>query len=177
MSTPEVIDGLSNREYHASPHLGSTSLKTLATKTPAHYKHDQENPRHSDAFDLGTAVHSLVLEDDESQFTVVNAANWMSKAAKEARDEARSNGCVPLLIKDYEQVQAMRDSIMRHPLARAAFTGHIPERSIFWEEDGLQLKLRPDTLNHGCIFDLKTARSANRKPRMLPIVKRFRYLF
>jgi hypothetical protein len=159
--TPEVIDGMSNAEYHASPALGSTSLKTLATKTPAHYKHDQENPRHSDAFDLGTVVHSLVLEQDESGVVVVDADTWRTKTAKEQQDAARAEGNIALLTADWEQAKAMRDAIMGHPVAGPLFDGHIAEQSIFWEEDGLKLKVRPDAQNHGLIIDLKTTRDAN----------------
>lgn len=165
--TPEVIDGMSSADYHRSTSLGSSSLKTLATKTPAHWKWDSEHPRHSDAFSLGTAVHSLVLEQDESEFAVVDAANWMTKDAKAAKAEALTSGKVPLLTKDYEQVKAMRDSVMAHPLARAAFTDHIPERSIFWQhETGTGLKTRPDALHTdgplgNLIVDLKTAASAD----------------
>lgn len=159
----EVIDGMDNADYHAHPALGSTSLKTLATKTPAHYKYDQDHPRHSDAFDLGTAVHSITLEDDESGIAEVDASSWQTKAAKEAKEAARAEGKVPLLSKDLAVARAMRDSIMSHPTARAAFTGHVAERSIFWEEDGLGLKCRPDALHvdKGVLIDLKTAVSAD----------------
>jgi len=136
-------------------------LKTLATRTPAHYKHDQAHPRTSAAFDLGTVVHSLILEQDESGVAVIDADSWRTKAAKEEGDAARAEGKTPLLIADWRQAVAMRDAVMGHELARAAFTGHIPEQSIFWEEDGLQLKVRPDAQNHGIIFDLKTTRDAN----------------
>ena len=165
--TPEIIDGMSNKDYHAHPALGSTSLKTLATKTPAHWKWDSEHPRNSDAFDLGTAAHSLILENDTSMFEIVDAANWMTKDAKAAKAAAHAAGRVPLLTKDFEQVQAMRDAVMAHPLAQAAFTGHVPERSIFWEhESGTRLKTRPDALHTGgplgnLIVDLKTTASAD----------------
>ena len=159
--TPGIYGGITNADYHADPALGSTSLKTLATRTPAHYQHDKAHPKFSDAFTLGTAAHSLILEADESAFTVINAANWMTKAAKEAKEDALLSGCVPLLLKDYEQVVAMRDSVMAHPFARGLLTGHKAEQSVFWEEDGLMLKCRPDAWQPGALIDLKTARSAD----------------
>lgn len=158
---PGIYAGISNADYHADGALGSTSLKTLATRTPAHYQHDKTHPKSSDAFTLGTAAHSLILEDDDSAFTVVNAANWMTKAAKEAKEDALLSGCVPLLVKDYEQVVAMRDSVMAHPVARELFTAHRAEESVFWDEDGLMLKCRPDAWKPGLLIDLKTTRDAN----------------
>ena len=156
-----VIDGLPNAEYHCAKALGSTSLKTLATKTPAHFKYDQENPRHSPTFDLGTAIHSLTLEDDESGIVVVEAATWTGKAAKEAQAAAYAEGKTPLLAKDLATARKVRDSIMAHPIARLAFTGHRAEASVFWEEDGLELKCRPDAWLPGLLVDLKSTRDAN----------------
>jgi hypothetical protein len=158
---PGVFDGISNKDYHAHPALGSTSLKTLATKTPAHYQWDKTHPKSSDAFTLGTAAHSLILEDDTSQFVVVDSANWLTKDARTAKAEALASNKVPLLTKEFEQVQAMRDAVMANPLAKAAFTGHRAEASVFWEEDGLDLKCRPDAWKPGVLVDLKTSRNAD----------------
>jgi hypothetical protein len=158
---PGIHDHVTNADYHSDPALGSTSLKTLATKTPAHYKYDLEHPKSSDAFDLGTVVHSLILEGDESGVEVWDFPAWTTKVAKESRDESRVAGKIPLLTKDWEQVKAMRDAVMAHPIARSMFTGHKAEQSVFWEEDGLTLKCRPDAWKPGSLIDLKTARDAN----------------
>ena len=158
---PGIYSGVSNRDYHADLALGSTSLKTLATKTPAHYQHDKQHPKFSDAFTLGTAAHSLILEDDASGILVVEADNWLTKAAKEAKTEALANGSQPLLHKEWLQICAMQDAVMAHPVARELFTGHKAEQSVFWEEDGLMLKCRPDAWKPGLLIDLKTARDAN----------------
>ena len=161
VTTATVIDGMTNTTYHAHPALGSTSLKTLATKTPAHYKHDQQHTKTSDAFDLGTAAHSLILEGDTSGVEVLDFAAWTTKAAKEARDEARAAGKIPMLEKDWQQVVSMHDAVMVHPEARKLFTGHRAEASVFWNEDGLDLKCRPDAWHPSLLVDLKTTRDAN----------------
>ena len=163
---PGIHSGVSNAAYHADPALGSTSLKTLATKTPAHYQWDKAHPKFSDAFTLGTAAHSLILEDDTDGIRVVQADNWLTKAAKEAKAEALADGKQPLLTKEMTQVFMMRDAVMAHPLARAAFTGHAAEESVFWQhESSIALKCRPDALHQGgklgnLIVDLKTVQSA-----------------
>jgi len=159
--TPGIYDGISNAAYHRDPALGSTSLKTLATKTPAHYQHDKAHPKSSDAFDLGTVAHSLILEGDRSGVEVWDFPAWTTKAAKESREESRAAGKIPMLTKEWEQVVAMRDAVMAHPQARELFTGHKAEQSVFWEEDGLMLKCRPDAWKPGLLIDLKTARDAN----------------
>lgn len=158
---PGIYEDISNADYHADPALGSTSLKTLATRTPAHWKWESEHPVHKDVYDVGTVAHSLILEGDESDVVIVDAADWRTKAAKEAKEEARAAGKIALLQKEFDPILAMRDSVMAHPLARAAFTGHRAEHSVFWEEEGLALKCRPDAWQDGLIVDLKTARDAD----------------
>lgn len=160
---PGIYPGVKSKDYHADPALGSTSLKTLATRTPAHYQHELTNPKTSDAFTLGTAAHSVILEGDVSGIVVVDADNWLTKAAKEAKAEALAEGKQPLLHKEMVQVLAMRDAVMAHPFARGLLTGHKAEQSVFWEEEGQMLKCRPDAWQPGALIDLKTARSADPK--------------
>ena len=159
--SPGIYDGITNAEYHRDAALGSSSLKTLATKTPAHYKYDQEHPKTSEAFDLGTVAHSLILEGDESGVKVIDVDDKRGAKWTVPADEARKAGQIPLVSKEWAQVKAMRDAVMGNPLAKAAFTGHRPEQSVFWEEDGLTLKCRPDAWQPGGLIDLKTARNAD----------------
>lgn len=158
---PGIYPGVSSADYHADPALGSTSLKTLATRTPAHYQHDKAHPKNSDAFTLGTAAHSIILEGDPSGIVTVDADNWLTKAAKEAKAAALASDLQPLLTKEWAQVISMNDAVMAHPFARGLFTGHKAEQSVFWEEDGLILKCRPDAWQPAALIDLKTARDAN----------------
>ncbi|MGO2634676.1 MAG: PD-(D/E)XK nuclease-like domain-containing protein [Galactobacter sp.] len=159
----EIIDGMPSSDYHAHPALGSTSLKTLAAPGgPAKWKAEQgKATEYVQAFSLGTAAHSLILEQDESQIVEIEAPDWRTKAAKDARDAAVEEGLTPLLTKEIEQVKAMRDAVMANDMARKAFTGHVAEQSMFWDEDGLQLKCRPDARIPGLIVDLKTSADAD----------------
>jgi hypothetical protein len=158
---PGIYKGISNADYHADPALGSTSLKTLALRTPAHWKWESEHPVHKDAYDIGTAAHSLILEDDTSQLVIVEADDWKLKASQIAKANTRANGKIALLPKEMALVKAMRDSVMAHPLARNAFTGHRAEESVFWEEEGQMFKCRPDAWKSGLVVDLKTTVDAN----------------
>jgi len=156
-----VYADISNTDYHKDPALGSTSLKTLATRTPAHYLYDRAHPKQSAAFDLGTVAHSLILEGDESGVVVIDVADKRGAKWTAYADKARYEGKIPLLTKEMAQVTAMRDSVMAHPLARDYFTGHRAEESVFWEEGGLHLKCRPDAWQPGALVDLKTTVSAD----------------
>lgn len=164
-----LVDGLPNREYHSHDSLSASGLKILATQTPAHYRHRMDNPQHKGIFDVGTATHSLVLEDDHSLIASLEFDDWRTKAAREARDAAYADGLIPLLEKDYLVVKAMRDSVAAHPVARLALTGGKAEQSLFWEHDtGTALRCRPDKLDLDSpigplVCDLKT--TANADPR------------
>jgi hypothetical protein len=158
---PGIYGGITNSDYHADSAIGSTSLKTLATRTPAHYQHDKTHQKFSDAFTLGTAAHSIILEGDPSGIVVVDADNWLTKSAKDARSAALGSGLQPLLTKEWTQILAMNDAVMAHPVARELFTDHKAEQSVFWEEDGLALKCRPDAWKPDALMDLKTTRSAD----------------
>lgn len=165
-----IVDGMPNHEYHAHDSLSATGLKILATQTPAHYRWKMDNPEHKAAFDLGTAAHSLVLEDDHSHIVVVDADSWRTKAAQQQRDDAYEQGKVPLLVKDYQMVKTMHDSVAGHPLAKIALEGGKAEQSIFWDdpETGTRLRCRPDKLDlesriGPLIIDLKT--TVNADPR------------
>lgn len=164
--SPGIYEGIKSADYHADEALGSTSLKTLATRTPAHWKWESEHPVHKDIYDLGTVTHSLILEGDESGVEVIDVDDkrgnkWTIPAA-----EAVSNGKIPLKRAEWDLVKAMRDSVMAHPFARDAFTDHRAEESVFWEEDGLMLKCRPDAWKDGLLVDLKTTVTAD--PREFP---------
>lgn len=153
---PGIYDGIPNATYHADPALGSTSLKTLATRTPAHYQHEKLHPKSSAAFDLGTAAHSLILEQDETGIVVIDVDAKRGKVWTDPASAAEAEGKIALTSKEWAQVVAMRDAVMAHPFARGLFTGHKPEQSVFWEEDGQMYKCRPDAWQPGALIDLKT---------------------
>lgn len=159
--TPGIYPSIPNWDYHADPALGSTSLKTLATKTPAHWKWDSMHSVHKTEFDIGTAAHSLILEQDESGIEVLEFSDYRTKAAQEAKKEAYAAGKTPLLAEQWDEVRRVRDSVMSHPDASLAFTGHKAEHSVFWDEDGLMLKCRPDAWLPDLLVDLKTSVTAD----------------
>lgn len=158
---PGIYDGITNAEYHRSSALGSTSLKTLATRTPAHWLHESQNPVHKDVYDIGTVAHSLILEGDTSGVVVIDVEAKRGKVWTEPAEEAKAAGKIPLKTDEWVMIQRLYDAVMNHPEARKAFTGHKPEQSVFWEEEGLMLKCRPDAWLPGLLVDLKTLVDAN----------------
>lgn len=161
------ITDMSNKDYHAHPALGSTSLKTLATDSPARWQWEQENNERKDAFDVGNLAHALILEGSlDRLIRRVDYDDYRKKDAQHERDMAINDGLIPINNTEAERkltaVYAMRDAVLEHPIASQMIEGeHLAESSIFWQEDGLQLKCRPDSLKSDVIWDLKTARSSH----------------
>jgi hypothetical protein len=140
--------------YHADPvPAGSLSFsgakKLLPPSTPARYFYDRANPpAPSQAMELGTAAHKMVLGIG-AELAVVDAENWRTKAAREEADEIRARGGVPLLPDEHAQVKAMAAAIRAHPVASALFDpdrGGYPEQSMFWAdgETGIWRRARVD---------------------------------
>ena len=102
---PGIYAGIDETVYHAdsdlAPELGR-SLSQSGAKTllasPARFAWERDHGRPpKDAYDLGTLVHALVLRSRDDRIRVVDARDWKTKRAQEARDEARAGGMVPVL--------------------------------------------------------------------------------
>ena len=165
--------------YHAddlggdTPSLSASLIHTLLSCSPAHARaqHPKLNPalERDDAahYDIGMVVHALLLQGEDVA-EVIDAPDWRTKAAKEARDEARAAGLVPLLAHQHENVRsivaAAREQLEVFDAAPGLLVDGKPEQTIVWEENGVLCRSRLDWLHddHTAIDDVKTtSRSAN----------------
>lgn len=142
-----LLDGTSGRfdiderSYHADPvrHLGGSLSSTLARKLlapscPALALHAARHPVHRDYFDLGTVTHRLILGAGQA-IVEIPADSWRTRAAQEARDEARACGQVPILSRDLARARKMVQAVYAQPLAASLLTrpGR-PEQVLIWRE-------------------------------------------
>lgn len=169
IDTPGIYE-IDAATYHAdpcpAPSLSSSVARVLVECSPLHAwtAHPRLNPAHvreeSEAFDLGTAVHAYLLEGADN-FAIIDAPDWRTKAAKEARDAAREEGKVPLLAHRWADVRGMAAA------ARESFkscerptplTAGAPERTLIWREGPVWCRARLDWLHddHRTIDDLKS---------------------
>ena len=164
-----LIAGISDTLYHADKTSLSSSGARKVLACPARFKYDLDNPSEtsSKALDFGKLAHTLVLGEG-GPVVVVEAENWLTKAAKEARAEAIANGALPVLAADMDAAVLMRDAVMRHPTAGALFEKGTPELSGYWRDEptDVQLRFRPDWMTTSlsgrvvCV-DYKTTVNAN----------------
>lgn len=168
---PGVYDDLDENEYHRDPALSASGAKRLLPPNcPALYKHDRDNGGRPNKreFDVGHAAHAAVLGVG-LELVVVDADDWRTKAAKEARDTAYAEGKCPILAKEKVAVDAMAVEIRRHPIASKLLDPEHgrPEVSVFWhdEQRGIDRRARFDWLPDGdggqlIVPDYKTTSSA-----------------
>lgn len=166
LAGPGIYDAIPEDQYHG--HKGSLSVsgakKLLPPSCPAIYKHQLDHgqpPRRE--FDFGHAAHARVLGVG-ADIVVVDAADWRTKAAKEAAEAARAEGKVPLLPQEATQVDGMAAALAEHPVASALLQaeGGLAEQSLFWldEAHGVMRRARLDWLAGRVIADYKTCQSA-----------------
>jgi hypothetical protein len=170
---------LSADEYRADPcdkpSLSSSIAAILCSQSPAHawVAHPKLNPDFERAekphFDLGTVVHQLLLEGHTDSLVTIDAENFRTKVAQEARDAAYADGKTPILIGELPRVNAMvaavGEQLRSHTADPPLFTDGKAEQSLVWgEAGGIVCRARLDWLrdDHRTIDDLKTtSRSAN----------------
>lgn len=164
---PGVYFGLADDVYHADAALGSTDIKTLAF-SPADYwfrsplNPDREENDSTPAQIFGSAVHKLVLEGRqafEGRYapTMHNGSTKAGKAEREAISEA---GKTAIKKEEFDRILAAGAMISRNQVLTDAFTGGMPEVSIFWEDGGIRKKCRIDYLKARACVDLKSIRNS-----------------
>ena len=157
--------------YHAdpcdTPSLSASIARILCVDTPIHAwtQHPRLNPDYqpeeAEKFDIGTAAHALLLQGDEIA-EVLEFTDWRTNAAKDARDEARANGRLPLLAKNWQQVRRMveaaRIQLQGVDANPVPFTGGQPEQTLVWTDQGAHCRARLDWLrdDRAAIDDYKT---------------------
>lgn len=177
ITVPGIYRDITAASYHRpdltpSPALSSTGIRTLLNRSPLHFYHqhiDPKRPVHKPEFDWGTAIHLAVLEPHlfDAAVVPIDAANWKTNAAKDARDEAYAVGKVPLLIGQIAEVMDARAAIFRHPIARHAFdpANVITEETHVWTDPdtGVWQKCRIDGMARSgdWMIDLKSTVSAH----------------
>lgn len=166
---------LSADEYHADPcpepSLSSSIAKLLLDRSPLHAwtAHPWLNPdfkrETSRQFDLGAVAHAIMLGSGDV-FVVIDAADYRTKAAQEARAAAYAAGLIPVLPDQLARVEAMvraaRRQLEAHEDAAGVFRSGTPESTLVWQEGDTwcrcRLDWRPDPLEprHACFDDYKT---------------------
>lgn len=154
---------MSNADYHAHEAISSSDVKMVHKSTLAHWKN--KTFKSSPTFDLGTAVHAMVLEG-HLDLVERGPETRRGKEWSAAYEDAQAEGKTLLTSGDYDIAREMADSLLFHPVGqRMAGDTVINEGSFFAVDPQTQLKLktRPDSFwqAQGIIYDIKTCQDAS----------------
>lgn len=162
--------------YHADPVLegslsSSGARRLLPPSCPAKFQWWRENDEPSTRDqERGSAAHRVLLGVGPDVIAV-DAADWRTKAAREAAAAAREQGLVPVLAAEYDRTLAMVEALREHPTAGALFapdTG-VPEAVLVWtdQETGVRRRAMLDWFPNAVggrilLPDYKTTTEADR---------------
>jgi hypothetical protein len=160
-------------EYHAdplpTPSLSASCAHTLLSRSPYHawLEHPKlggADRKHTRAMGTGTLIHAHLLGVTNGELVIVDAANYKTKAAQEARDAALAAGKTPVLFHESAEAEIAAIKIRRRMADKGiAFEGGQAEVKIAWREDDVQCRGAIDYVIGSTIYDLKTIRSADLK--------------
>lgn len=173
VTRPCLILDMDDVTYHRDPiqrgSLSSSELRRL-NECPArfHWYRTTGQQDFSAEFDLGHAAHKLVLGAGAA-IVPIDAPDWRTKDAREARDEARAANQIPMLRKEWDVACGMAKALVDHPLASKLIDHDhgSPEASLFWQhtEDvwgRARIDWLPDNIGRRRILvDYKTSVSAD----------------
>jgi len=161
--------------YHADPcevpSLSSGIARLLIRRSPMHAHHAHArfggNSRDPSAtMDAGSILHKLMLGEGDD-YEAVQAENWTTKAAKEAREAIREAGRIPVLAHQLEALQAGAEAALaqmrEHPDCGAFFDAGQSEAVLVAEDRGAWLRCMVDRLPTGermPWFDIKTTKAS-----------------
>ncbi len=137
-------------------------------RTPAHFKAkyldglvaEETTP----AMELGTLTHRVILEPETCSGAFYVKPDGMSFATKEGKAWRVEHQDRPIIsFDDSKAMLGMRESVLRHPIARKFIERSLLEQNVFADSDGLRLKARLDLLpdSGNALADLKTCESAD----------------
>ena len=157
--TPGIRSGVAMGEYLLMAGLSASRINTLLQYSPFHAYHD-EGGEPSEVSDIGTAIHSALLEGVDNIVTI-DAEDWRTKDAKAARDAARAAGKIPMLARKVSQVINAVEAAKRYVASSeiaGVFERGKAEETVIWKEGELFCKARPDwlTAERDIILHLKT---------------------
>ena len=180
--TTTVMHDQSAADYHAAPGASASRLKELK-RSAAHMKYAMDNPQEpTQAMIIGSATHSAILEPDlfVKEWGRLPKGDGRSKAVKQAKAELLVEfGADHILKSDvYDNILAMRDSVLSNALPLDLLDGADTETSHYWTEGTgtikgfkqlhVKCKARIDALPRedsrwgDCVVDIKT--TANGSP-------------
>ena len=160
---PEITHDAYLADPCDSPSLSSSCAHAIVSQSPLHAWHGHpklgngERGESTSEMDFGTLMHALVLGGGGPNIVSVEADDWRTKAAKEARDAARAAGKLPVLARKLEPALKLADTLRGRLAAKGIKFEGQSEVTAVWRKDGVLCRARFDHMLtvRPVIYDLK----------------------
>ena len=163
----EIIDGISNQDYHRHKAISSTQCKHLL-KSAWEFDYKRKHPKApSTAMKFGSLVHQLVLEPEsfEQNYFVADKPKRNTKEGKAmyARLDQERGKREWISLDDFLKAEDIRHNLKQSGLVQSLLSGGKAEQSVFWgdSETDILCRAKADYINveSNIIVDLKTTSS------------------
>ena len=157
---PGVFTGVPIMGYHSEAGISKSNICEIA-KSPAHYKISLEAPqKETDSLLKGSGLHDSCLLPDfyRKHYKVAPTSDKRTKKYIEfAKKYPNHSILTPKIAND---IREMKESIFNNPTMKDVLNSDTTLREVsIWAKDpitGMLLKVRPDMIYSGVIFDIKT---------------------
>jgi len=140
-----IYKDIPNEDYHAGVGISSSYIRRFGQSQLHAIEHKQES---SPNLKFGTASHALIVEGQEAfdkEVRVLTGSPY-TKAYKEEKAEYEEQGFIVLKESEVETIQSMKDNMVYEGNAYLDAKGKIAEASVYWYEDDILCKCRPDMM-------------------------------
>lgn len=140
-----IYKDIPNEDYHAGVGISSSYIRRFGQSQLHAIEHKQES---SPNLKFGTASHALLVEGQEAfdkEVKVITGSPY-TKAYKEEKADYEEQGFIVLKESEAEIIHNMKDSMVYEGNAYLNAKGKIAEASIYWYEDDVLCKCRPDLI-------------------------------
>src|SRR5690554_7240947 len=109
---PCFIEGMPNEVYHSHPEGVSSSGLKLVERSPAHYRY-QAARAPSRAMEIGTAIHTALLEPERFAADYVLLKDVKDRRASEYKAAVKVHGSERVLVSgEADQVAGMQEAVL-----------------------------------------------------------------
>ena len=177
------IESMSIEDYHSNPAISKSKLDQI-NKSILHYK--EPSNYSSTSLEFGSALHDIILQPEVFQERFMVQPDHIKVRRGKEWDKVIAEFPDKIILKksDWERLHIIRDRVMDHPLCKNMLVGGKAEESYFTKYgdvdssnpllSDMDLRCRPDYVNKGIIFDLKSTQSAQEDSFKSSITK-YRY--
>jgi exodeoxyribonuclease VIII len=140
-----IYKDIPNEDYHAGVGISSSYIRRFGQSQLHAIEHKQES---SPNLKFGTASHALIVEGQEAfdkEVRVLTGSPY-TKVYKEEKAEYEEQGFIVLKESEVKTIQSMKDNMVYEGNAYLDAKGKIAEASVYWYEDDILCKCRPDMI-------------------------------